>query len=459
MDFKWIGATAAVGAVVGLWNQLKALFSYLRSIFIVTRVVSCWNTIDLEICSYIRKNCYIPKLGDRYYKFEMYEDNNRHTKLVVAENICQKCTFLAFHKGIPLLVSMTPGRVSISYVRGTFNINKFFDTVRESAFHVMEEHTRRTEIESEEYRERFYFKHVWGSLTDDQSKKKYDDEVMQEKPRSIGSPDQPDDGQFTVSDAHVQAGSVRIISQTDMFSALKVDPQKSRKEWLDRIYMTDKQRTVLKEIQYWLKEKDWYESKKIPWKRGFLLSGPPGTGKSSLVFALARMFDIPIEIMHLNTMTNKDLTGSWYGAGQTGVIRLIEDIDGVFEGRRNIHESKHRPFLTFDCLLNTLDGVEQTQGVLTFITTNHPEKLDPALGGGVNGDDLSTRPGRIDKIVKFDLLEEEGRRFIVDNILDDWTKHERDVFMREYCNKPAAGTVVQEACTKHALEKKWKAIQ
>jgi chaperone BCS1 len=73
-----------------------------------------------------------------------------------------------------------------------------------------------------------------------------------------------------------------------------------------------------------------------------------------------------------------------------GSIILLEDIDGIFVQREEVQkeESKRhrRRQVTFAGLLNALDGVRSQEGRILFMTTNHREKLDPAL----------LRPGRAD---------------------------------------------------------------
>jgi chaperone BCS1 len=67
---------------------------------------------------------------------------------------------------------------------------------------------------------------------------------------------------------------------------------------------------------------------------------------------------------------------------------LIEDIDALFNQR----ESVATPLLTFSNVINALDGVLTKQGLIVFITTNHPEKMDPAM----------LRSGRIDMIIEME---------------------------------------------------------
>ena len=70
---------------------------------------------------------------------------------------------------------------------------------------------------------------------------------------------------------------------------------------------------------------------------------------------------------------------------------LLEDVDAVFTGRATT-DSRQGTGVTFSGLLNAVDGVASQEGRLLFLTTNHIERLDPAL----------IRPGRCDVHVKFD---------------------------------------------------------
>jgi len=67
-------------------------------------------------------------------------------------------------------------------------------------------------------------------------------------------------------------------------------------------------------------------------------------------------------------------------------IILLEDIDGIFVSRESVNQSDEGRRISFSGLLNALDGVRSQEGRILFMTTNHREKLDPAL----------MRPGRAD---------------------------------------------------------------
>jgi SpoVK/Ycf46/Vps4 family AAA+-type ATPase len=132
-------------------------------------------------------------------------------------------------------------------------------------------------------------------------------------------------------------------------------------------------------------------------------------------------FDLPVYIFDLAGMTNDDLVRSWDEMmSNTPCIALIEDIDNIFDGRQYVGSTNPNiPHLTFDCLLNCISGVKQADGVFLIVTTNHLEKLDPAIGiPDTNG--KSTRPGRIDKALHLGLMAEEQRLMLAKHILSDY---------------------------------------
>lgn len=169
----------------------------------------------------------------------------------------------------------------------------------------------------------------------------------------------------------------------------------------------------------WLGAEKWYKARRVPWRMGWLLYGSPGNGKSSLVRAIAQELDLPVFAFDLATMSNRNLQAAWGEVAENApAVALFEDIDAVFDRRKNVTNAQGGA--TFDCLLNLLSGVGDSSGVLTVVTTNRVEMLDDALGrpdparGG-----FSTRPGRIDRAVELPPPDEAGRRLIAARILAD----------------------------------------
>ncbi|MFQ3650624.1 MAG: AAA family ATPase [Gemmataceae bacterium] len=244
---------------------------------------------------------------------------------------------------------------------------------------------------------------------------------------------------------------------------------------------------LIREIELWRSNRDWYRSKGIPWKRGWLLYGPPGTGKTALARAFAEDLNMPIYVFNLAQMSNNELMKAWTDM-QVNVpcIALIEDIDNVFHGRENVAR-KNSPIsfflpkkdedsdnstnrnnggfspLTFDCLLNCLDGVERSDGIFTIITTNDISKIDSALGQPRKLPDgtqefISTRPGRIDKAVELTYMEPEDKKRMAARILGEFEQAHLDMlaFIDRYPDLQETPAQFQERCGQIALACFWK---
>lgn len=155
---------------------------------------------------------------------------------------------------------------------------------------------------------------------------------------------------------------------------------------------------VKERIASFLARRDWYAERGVPWRIGFGLFGPPRTGKSSLVRAVARELQVPLYVLDL---TGKDFADRelivTLAKVPVGSIVLIEDIDAQI-GERSPSA------VTLSGLLNALDGPLASEGRILFVTSNAPDTLDPALIG----------EGRIDVRVDFDYAtrEQAGGMFL-----------------------------------------------
>lgn len=195
----------------------------------------------------------------------------------------------------------------------------------------------------------------------------------------------------------------------------------------------------------------WYAQRGLPYRRGYLFYGPPGTGKTSLSLALAGELKVPLYILSLSTgsLTDETLTMLFVGLPRKCIV-LLEDIDcagvqrnsnrhmddesdqesseeeeeeeeegqsdneprsdGVKAKSSKPSKEKKRPSksdanpsssgqqhrpprmsVSFSGLLNAIDGVASHEGRILIMTTNHRERLDPAL----------IRPGRVDMQIEF----------------------------------------------------------
>lgn len=142
---------------------------------------------------------------------------------------------------------------------------------------------------------------------------------------------------------------------------------------------------IVVDIRNFLAAESWYAERGVPWRRGYLLHGPPGTGKTSLIRALSGAFDRDLALLNIASDRLDDIKLATLMAEipERSII-VLEDIDAAFNGRTSQDAGKG---ITFSGLLNALDGILSQDGRILFMTTNHPERLDPAL----------VRPGRIDR--------------------------------------------------------------
>lgn len=135
----------------------------------------------------------------------------------------------------------------------------------------------------------------------------------------------------------------------------------------------------------------WYAQHGVPYKRSLLFSGPPGAGKSSFITALAGHLKRNVCFLQAShpEITDDNLQTCVHSAPARSFI-VLEDIDALF-GENRESKGKGGSPLTFSGLLNALDGVCNPEGQVFILTTNHIERLDPAL----------IRPGRVDLRVHF----------------------------------------------------------
>lgn len=146
---------------------------------------------------------------------------------------------------------------------------------------------------------------------------------------------------------------------------------------------------LLEDLKEFREQEAEYVRRGIPYHRCYLLSGPPGTGKTSSVKAVAGALGLDLWYVQLSEI-GKDAklvnTLSNVGAG----MLLLEDIDSFAAATtRNTDGAKE---VTASGLLNALDGVATPHGLITIMTTNFKENLDAAL----------IRPGRVDRIFDFE---------------------------------------------------------
>lgn len=145
---------------------------------------------------------------------------------------------------------------------------------------------------------------------------------------------------------------------------------------LSTIYLENKN-TIFESINVWKNSEEFYRERGIPYKLGILLYGEPGTGKSSLIHAIASLLNKDVIVLTAGAILNGKL--SRYNSVCCGAppIIVIEEIDTIVNSRQNELGEKEKVILSE--LLNFLDGPSSPDSCIIIATTNHIEKLDPAI--------------------------------------------------------------------------------
>ncbi|KAI0951552.1 hypothetical protein AcW1_008568 [Taiwanofungus camphoratus] len=179
--------------------------------------------------------------------------------------------------------------------------------------------------------------------------------------------------------------------------------QPRRKRPLNSVVLADGIAERLEDdVKAFLQRRKWYEDRGIPYRRGYLLHGPPGSGKSSFIQALAGALSYDICLLNLSErgLADDKLIHLLSNTPERSFV-LIEDVDAAFNKRVQTSADGYQSSVTFSGFLNALDGVASGEERIIFMTTNHPEQLDPAL----------IRPGRVDlSLLIGDATPEQARR-------------------------------------------------
>ena len=158
---------------------------------------------------------------------------------------------------------------------------------------------------------------------------------------------------------------------------------------------------LISDIKQFLGSESWYYDKGIPYRRGILLHGPPGCGKTSLITAIAGELRLPLVFVQLSNHDASSLLEVLSEAPRDSIV-LLEDIDCALRNSSGSSEAlmmrMGRAPLTLSGLLNAIDGVGAQEGRLLFMTTNYIDRLDEAL----------IRPGRVDEKYYLGKASREG---------------------------------------------------
>ncbi|MEJ8590923.1 hypothetical protein JSO54_06715 [Riemerella anatipestifer] len=117
--------------------------------------------------------------------------------------------------------------------------------------------------------------------------------------------------------------------------------------------------------------------------------------------------------------------------------------------------------MTFDTLLNCIDGVDKSDGVFTIITTNDISKIDEAIGQPKLLEDgsqvfISSRPGRIDRAIELTYMSKENKKKMADKILSEFPEKLQEIYTHIEKDEQETPAQFQEYCAQIALQEYWK---
>jgi len=174
---------------------------------------------------------------------------------------------------------------------------------------------------------------------------------------------------------------------------LWVEVQKSN--WDDVILKPKFRDALRKDVNGFYDAQNLYKTLAIPWKRGIILLGPPGNGKTISIKAIMKdcysrgRAPLYVRSFRHNQGDEGGMAMVFDKARQMSpCVIILEDLDALIT-------DKNRSFF-----LNQLDGLDGNDGLLVIGSTNHFDKLDPALSG---------RPSRFDRKYPFEDPDLEER--------------------------------------------------
>lgn len=424
------GGAAVVGILAAGWDKLKLYLSKLYSLIFVC--IQTEGSLSLALTELLMKEFKCSPVGKKKYSgINEYVRPIERAQLVGFEQIPEEPTI--WWRGFrPIVVKGGDNpyaRMELTFIRGVYvrdvllveAINKF---------------NKKNSEKNWKKTDRFYVSRKCGCLGEPRFK------------QEGNSPTENDS-----SPERAMIHTIEKFTSRPLQWSREELGQPKRTGAMDNLSLQTVHLKALEEAIRWRESEQWFKQRLIPWKRGWLLAGDPGTGKSAFVRALGQELNVPIYIFDLSTMTNQDFVREWDRCkNHAPCIYLFEDFDSVFEMRKNVavHALEHG--LTFDCFLNTMDGVENTDGLFVIITTNNISVIDPAIGNPTNGGDMSTRPGRIDRIIRFGPLDEKGKCKMANRILRDWPYEKWEHLITE---KAYTGAQFQEKCCRLALDLFW----
>lgn len=215
------------------------------------------------------------------------------------------------------------------------------------------------------------------------------------------------------------------------------DPFKAAPRSMESLILPDGiLESLIEDVGSFLSNRAWYSGIGIPYRRGYLFEGIPGSGKSTTVAVIASHFRIPLYVLQPNSAFSDGYLTRLLSDLPPRCVLLCEDIDAAFKKRKETDDSTQvggQPAVTFSGFLNAIDGIAASEGRLLFLTSNYVDKLDSAL----------IRPGRIDMRVNFTHATQSQIVRMHHRFFPNSTPQEAEQWAAQYIDTPMGMSTVQ----------------
>lgn len=396
LDPTTLATGGVIAAVAGFWNQFKNILRQISALVVIQAKFGS-NSV-FAVRTHIKRHWHRVPSGLRYYESRAFKIARKSRYLRIPFRLSWGSAI--YWRGFEAFIYSESGS-TLYTIRGLCNTDELM---------------RRALVEAEELAIDFNSEdnrfHVYTYVGADKSFGKADKSEYQggvtKGMRVRSDSEAPTDNSAPMIDISVDVSYA--YKREQYINLSDVNP-------FEDLFFPPEVVKHIQDAKLWRSKGEWYAERSIPWRRGWILEGPPGTGKSSLARAMAEELRVPLYDFKLNTMSDQEFLNYWSDMN-TPAVALFEDFDTVFNGREALTDHKT---LSFDTLLNAISGVNSPSGVLLIVTTNHLSSIDPAMG--VYKDEnssISTRPGRIDTVIHLGTMSREDRLRMAQRILKDW---------------------------------------
>lgn len=402
MDTSNIALFAIFGAVAAFWQQVKGFVSTASS-FVIRQDCIESNGAMYAFFKHYEKNIKIIRFGNR---------NIQETKVWVPRLkyslpffFNKDSRLLILFSGVPIFISPHSFGIKFTYLYGTFNFNRVANTLGEL---IQNDYCSQLEADKNKYNTQgFFVRDIFGTLNSEMKMRQPENATI-----DYDSPAQSPSGQ-PPSSQHFEVCALKSFVECYGSHHYQISMERSEED--DKpssFFWSQEAQKLLGEMEFWLENRKWYQDREIRWRRGALLFGKAGGGKSKIVEECAKKLRLPVFKFNVGSMTDEDFIKKYKADYLDGQIILIEDVDVHYNMRENKSESKSigAKMVSFDTIINAIGGIKSAESIFTVMTTNHVEGLDPAL----------IRAGRLDAKIEVGPLCKDGREHIAKNVLRDW---------------------------------------